>query len=144
MLVRIVRHYVPFSVVVLGAVEILILLGTMYLGVALRFPGGIDPNSELGAQILPILPKALVFAVVMFASIMAFGLYQREQQQSSAGYFGRCVASFLTGLLVMVLIFYAVPELYLGRGAFAFTFLLAFVGHLVARVVFLRLVDHKA
>lgn len=142
MLVRVVRHYVPLSLVVLGIIEVSMLFGAMYGGVTLRF-SGLDVGPEWADQVLPIFPKALIFAGVMFASMLAFGLYQREQQQKRPVYFGRCVASFLVGLFSMVLIFYAVPELYLGRGAFGFTFLLAFIGHIVSRIVFLRLVDHK-
>ena len=45
MLVRVVRHYVPLSLVVLGVIEVLMLFGAMYAGVALRFSGlDIEPK----------------------------------------------------------------------------------------------------
>jgi len=142
MLVRVLRHYVPVSLVALGAVEVLIFVGTMYLGASLRY-GFAGLNPEI-TQTLPLLPKAVVFAMVMLVAMTSFGLYQRETQQGDWGYYIRCIASFCAGLLTMSLVFYLVPELSLGRGAFALTMVLAFVGQITARVVFLRLADHDA
>jgi sugar transferase (PEP-CTERM system associated) len=142
MLVRVLRHYVPVSLVALGAIEVLIFVGAMYLGVSLRY--GLAGLSGEATQTLPVLPKALVFAVVMLVALTSFGLYQRENQQSDAGYYIRCITSFFAGLLAMSLVFYVVPELALGRGAFAFTMALAFAGHLAARLVFLKLADNEA
>jgi sugar transferase (PEP-CTERM system associated) len=143
MLVRVLRHYVPVSLVALGAIEAVILIGAMYLGVGIRYGiTGVTPDTA--AHIFQIFPKALVFAVVMMAAMTAFGLYQRENQHSDGAYYVRCGASFLAGFLLMVLIFYVVPPLSLGRGAFALTMALAFAGHLTARLIFLKLADHDA
>jgi sugar transferase (PEP-CTERM system associated) len=142
MLVRVLRHYVPVSLVALGAIEVLVFVGAMYIGVSLR--QGVAGLSGEATQTLPVLPKALVFAMVMLAALTSFGLYQRENQQSGAGYYIRCIASFFAGLLTMSLVFYVVPELALGRGAFALTMALAFAGHLAARLVFLKLADNEA
>ncbi len=143
MLVRVLRHYVPVSLVALGAIEASVFGAAMYLGVAIRFDGfQLDPESA--AQVFPIFPKALVFAIVMLVAMTTFGLYQREHQHGDWAYYVRCTLSFLAGLLLMALVFYLVPSLSLGRGAFAFTLVFAFIGHITARFIFLRLADHDA
>jgi sugar transferase (PEP-CTERM system associated) len=80
----------------------------------------------------------------MLGALLAFGLYQRENQQNELGYTVHLMISFLTGLLIMLIIFYVAPALTLGRGAFGLTVLFAFTGVLTARAVFLRLADRGA
>ncbi|MFQ5756758.1 MAG: TIGR03013 family XrtA/PEP-CTERM system glycosyltransferase [Acidiferrobacterales bacterium] len=143
MVVRVLRHYVPLSLVALGFAEALIFFGAMYLGVAARF-AGVDLSTEAASEIFPIFSKALVFALVMLGTLLAFGLYQRENQQNELSYTVCLIISFLTGLLIMMIIFYTAPAFALGRGAFGLTVLFAFTGVLTARAVFLRLADHGA
>ena len=143
MVVRVLRHYFPLSLVALGFAEALIFFGAMYLGVAVRFAGA-DLSPEAASAIFPIFSKACVFALVMLGSLLAFGLYQRENQQNELDYIVRLMIGFLTGLLIMMIIFYAAPALALGRGAFGLTVLFAFTGVLTARAVFLRLADRGA
>ncbi len=143
MLVRIFRHYVPISLVALGTIEALILFGAMYAGVAARF-SGFELNASTAASIFPIYPKALIFTVVILGTMIALGLYQRDSQQSDWGYYVRCGVSFVVGLFVITLIFYAVPSVSVGRGVFAYTLIFAFIGHITTRFVFLKVVDYEA
>jgi sugar transferase (PEP-CTERM system associated) len=142
MLVRILRHYVPVSLFALVAIEAFIFLFAIYFGVAIRF--GINPTPELGAEAHFLFPKAAVFTLVMLATMIAFGLYNRESQQRSYPHYFRCAGSFAAGLLVMMVVFFAIPALALGRGAFALAIVVAFVGHMAARVMFSRLADAHA
>lgn len=141
MLVRVLRRSVLLSLVGLGAIEGVVLIGAMYLGVAIRYgTTAVTPETSF----LAILPKALVFASVMLAAMTAFGLYKRENQDGNGGYYRRCALSFFAGLVLMALVFYVVPALALRQGAFALTVVLAFVGHMSARYLFLRLADRRA
>lgn len=137
-MVRIFRHYVPIQLLLLAALEGAIFYGSMYLGVGLRFAGGdID---EIGA----VYPRAIVFATVMLACLTAFGFYMRETPKGNWLYYARFMAAFLVGWVVMTLIFYVHPALFLGRGAFGLAFLFAFSGTALGRMVFFRLVDQQA
>jgi sugar transferase (PEP-CTERM system associated) len=114
-----------------------VLFASMYIGTAVRFSWE-DPSDfeSLG----PIFPRALIFTLVMLGIMTAFGLHQRDvKQEGEWGHPVRFAASFVVGLVVMLLIFYVVPPLLLGRGAFALVFLLAFVGTALTRLVFVRL-----
>jgi sugar transferase (PEP-CTERM system associated) len=76
----------------------------------------------------------------MLTIMTAFGLHQRDvKQEGEWGSLVRFVASFVAGLVVMLLIFYVLPQLLLGRGAFGIVFLFAFVGTALTRLVFVRL-----
>ncbi len=105
---------------------------------------GVDLSTEAASEIFPLFSKAFVFTLVMLGALLAFGLYQRENQRNELGYTGRLIISFLPGLLIMMIILYAAPALALGRGAFGLTVLFAFTGVLAARAVFLRLADRGA
>lgn len=134
-MVRIFRHYVPVQLLLLALLEAAIFYGSMYLGVALRF---FDIEYQ---AVLPIYPRALVFAAVMLSCMTAFGLYIRETPKGNWAYYARFMASFLLGWVAMTLIFYLAPGLFLGRGAFGLAFLFGFVGTAAARLVFFRVVD---
>jgi sugar transferase (PEP-CTERM system associated) len=143
MLVRVLRHYVPASLLALAALEASIFFFTVYLATAVRF-GAVQGSPELAAQVFPLFPKAAAFAIVMLGAMTAFGLYDRESQEHSFGYYVRCAGGFAAGTLVIMVVFYAVPTLALGRGVFVLAVVLAFAGHMAARVLCLRLVDTDA
>lgn len=137
-MVRIFKHYVPVQLLLLALLEGAVLIGSMYLGVALRFVG----NDYQG--VLPIFPRALLFAAVMLSAMTALGLYIRETPKGNWSYYARFMASFLLGWVAMALIFYIAPGLFLGRGAFLLAFVFGAVGTALTRSVFYRVVDQEA
>jgi sugar transferase (PEP-CTERM system associated) len=140
-MIRIFKHFVSGSLLLLAVGEVLILFSSMHVGVALRF-GKIHPGYIESVGLVP--PKALVFTFVMLAIMTAFGLYRRETGEEGAwGYYIRLMVSFLIGLIVMIFLFYVFPDLYLGRGAFGLAFLYAFAGIIFVRFLFLKFADHS-
>src|SRR5512135_3454050 len=113
-MIRLFKHYVPISILLLAMVEALILLSSVHVGVSLRF-ADIHPSHISSVGFLT--PKAVIFAIVILSIMTAFGLYQRHSaEQGPWADFIRVTASFSIGLIAMILIFYAFPDLYLGRG----------------------------
>jgi sugar transferase (PEP-CTERM system associated) len=137
-MVRVFRHYVPVQLLLLAALEAATLFASMYLGVALRFAG--HDIDELGA----IYPRAIAFSAVMLGCLTAFGFYMRETPKGNWSYYARFMAAFLVGWVVMTLVFYIYPGLFLGRGAFGLAFFFAFSGTALGRMVFFRVVDQQA
>ncbi len=131
------RHYVPRSFLMLGLIEAALLFGAIYMGVWLRFGG--EPGAS--DHIAPIFPKALFFVVVMSLTMTAMGLYQRNLRQGTGGVLMRLGLSFLLGFTIMSLVFYAVPSLFIGRGAFGLGFVVALFLVLGMRGTFYRMVD---
>ncbi len=140
-MIRLFKHYIPIPLLLLAIAEVIIFFSSTYIGVAFRFS---TLNVLDVASVAPIFPKALVFAFVMFSIMTGLGLYQREiKEEGDAGYYVRFIASFLVGWVVMTLIFYAFPGLYLGRGAFGLAFLCAIIGTALTRFLFVKLFDQN-
>ncbi|BAV34035.1 exopolysaccharide biosynthesis polyprenyl glycosylphosphotransferase [Sulfuricaulis limicola] len=136
-MIRLFKHYVPLPLFLMAVTEAVVLFASMYIGAVVRFSWE-DPSDieSLG----PIFPRALIFTLVMLSIMTAFGLHQRDvKQEGEWGHLVRFVASFVAGLVVMLLVFYVFPHLHLGRGAFGLVFLLAFAGTALTRLVFVRL-----
>ena len=63
-MIRVFRHYIPKSLVILGTCEFIILVVSVYLGVTLRFAGGFNPTDKL--LVGSVWPKALLYGLLMF------------------------------------------------------------------------------
>jgi len=133
-MIRFFRHYVSHSLLLLVTAEAFILSGAMYLGVHARF---IDA-AALPDELQPLLPQALAFTLVMLGLMTASGLYDIESQRGVRALLQRLGLSFGLGLMAMSLLFYLVPSLLVGRGAFLLSFGLALLGILLSRALFLR------
>jgi len=132
--IRFFRHYVPLNLLLLVLIEALILSGSIYAGVGVRFLDGHLIPPELD----PLLPKALAFALVMLGLMTASGLYDLEWQGGVRALLQRLGLSFGLGLVTMSLLFYFFPALLVGRGAFLLSFGLALLGILLSRALFIR------
>jgi sugar transferase (PEP-CTERM system associated) len=132
-MIRFFRHYVPTHTLLLVTLEGLILASSIYIGVSARF---MDSGQLAAAAAESFLPIAAVFSLVMLAIMTAFGLYTWEWMDGAKEIAIRIAASFLVGFVVMSLVFYIFPDLFLGRGAFALSFLFALCGVTLVRLAF--------
>jgi sugar transferase (PEP-CTERM system associated) len=139
MSIRIFRHYVPLPLLFLAVVEILILFGSLYLAAALRFVD-IDVHVHLPTgESVSVLPRAFVYVAVMMSVMTAFGLYRDDIRRDDRGYQARYVGAFLVGAFGMTVVFYLIPQTFIGRGVMAMAVAFSFVGSAAARIVFFRL-----
>jgi sugar transferase (PEP-CTERM system associated) len=140
MSVRIFGHYVSLPLLLLMLAEAVIHVVAVYLAVALRF---LDIHfviySPSGAPGW-LLPRALLYALVMLGVMTAFGLYGSALHKNDREYQVRFLASYPAGALVMMIIFYVIPASFLGRGTMALSFLFSLILAALARVVFFRIV----
>ena len=136
-MIRIFRHYIPGSYLLLGLIEALVLIAAVHGGVFIRLEGDIAGANET----FSLLPSALTFALVMISAMTAMGLYERNLREGLRGMVWRIAGAFFLGFLVMSIIFYLFPELLLWRGAFVLSWVLGLMGILSTRYIFLRLVD---
>jgi sugar transferase (PEP-CTERM system associated) len=138
-MIRIFRHYIPRSFIVLGLVEFFFLISSVYVGVWLRFIHDVQGRAEVE----PIATKAWLFAVIMLAAMIVVGLYQRNFREGMGGMLLRVAISAILGFALMSLAFYTFPNTFLGRGAFGLAFVIAFICIILVRVVFFRFVDEE-
>ncbi|MDH5648664.1 MAG: TIGR03013 family PEP-CTERM/XrtA system glycosyltransferase [Gammaproteobacteria bacterium] len=113
----------------------------MYAGIHLRFG---DFSSQTVIELGPLLPRAIVFTLVMLFIMVAMGLYEREIKEGDWSYYSRFMATFPIGFIAMTFIFYAIPGLFLGRGVLGISFLVAMAGTATIRFIFLSVVDSEA
>lgn len=137
MMIRIFKHYVSLQILLLLLAEGCMFVGVLYLSIALRFING---DFSQVSELIPILPKAITFGAVMLATQAAFGLYQREVILAGLDNLLRYLASFVVGMMLMVLVFYVFPGLFLGRGIMVLAAVFSFVGMVAVRYVFLHAV----
>jgi FlaA1/EpsC-like NDP-sugar epimerase len=131
---------IPPEIIILFLIDGLILLTSMYYGIALRYVIG-DPY-EYG-EILPVYPRAITYTVLMLAALSVMGLYDRSVLHERQGHLIRTLASFLIGAVLMLLTGYVVPGLFLGRGSIALTTVLAFTAIAMARYILFRYFDRS-
>lgn len=135
--VRIFRQYVRLPVLILAAIESLVLILAVYVGVWIRFPAS-------GGDIVgPIYTIPAVFAAVVMVSMIAMGLYQARSYPQKVGMLIKLMASFLLAAVQLVLLFYLFPSLHLGRGALAIAFLFGFLSLSMIRLLFYSVVGES-
>src|SRR5690606_13088619 len=130
--IRIFQHYWQLPRAILALVEAIVFFLAPYA--AVWVPGAPD---EIG----PLLPRALLFAGVLFVSMAAMGLYTSRQRSRLAGMLARVAASVIGGMMVVAIVFYVVPSLHIGRGTLLLTGVFAFAGAVIVRAVFDTVVD---
>ena len=132
------RHHIPTEFLVLGILEFLVLIVSLYLGLSLRFIG-YHWHEVLG----PFFPKAVAYAVIMQMSMLALGLYQRQTGRFVAVIVLRICGALLLGLIPLAMSFYIAPTLFLGRGVLALTVLISFILIIAVRLYFRKIVKER-
>ncbi|MBL4606401.1 MAG: TIGR03013 family PEP-CTERM/XrtA system glycosyltransferase [Pseudomonadales bacterium] len=137
-MIRLFNQYVRVPFLVLAALEFVIVILAVQLGTAIRF--GLAGWQNIST---PAISIVFVGAAVL-VSIMSMGLYQSRLREGYEGVLARLGMSCGAAMLILSLIFYIFPSLYLGRGVLGIVFLLSFVGLSALRYCFLKVVDEKA
>ena len=140
MLFRISNHYVSKIVSILLIVETLVFIVSVYLGAAIRFFESDFPNF---VKMENFLLTACAFALVMVFSMSAFGMYKHNYRENIRNTFLRLMPSFALGFSILTLIFYIVPDIYIGRGILGLVIIVAASLILLVRIIFYQLFKLK-
>lgn len=138
-MIRIFRHYVSTAYLSLMLVELATYFSAIFIGAHLRFlrAEGWQADSDWWIA-------ALLFALTMVSLNASVGLYQRTTQQGSLiNLLLRLSVSFMFAAVVMSLIFYAFPDLFVGRGIFGFALLFSLFATALVRYLFYQFVDSQ-
>ena len=124
----------------LAAVEAFFFATAPYLAAFIRFGIDLSELEEVGAaqQV-----ESAIFAGVLSLSAMAMGLYSRRLRAGNGGVLLRFGIALLSTLVIMALIFYVVPSLFLGRGLLGLAALISLTAFICTRYVFNRLSDDR-
>ena len=130
-MIRLFNHYLSVRLLLLTGLEAFVLFQSVVFGFELRVaePTGQSPYLE-----------AATFAAVMLTAMSALGLYQTHAEPFRTT-IHRLLIAYGLSLMVVSLLFYLVPQTYIGRGVMAWSTALAMCGVLLIRVLFFRLTD---
>jgi sugar transferase (PEP-CTERM system associated) len=119
-------------------VEFGLLVGCVYAAVALRFWGDTDVQSAFGST---VHWHALLVAGVLILAMAALGLYQVHLRATWLGRLSRQGVAFVLGWIALTVLYYVIPETYLGRGVLGIALVLGCMVVAGWRVAFLGFVD---
>ena len=141
--VKIFKNYLR---VPLAAIEALIFFMSVYGAAFIRFQEANVEYKELvtaynGGDINII---AIIYCFVMMLSMVALGHYKTHQDISASIFAGTVVRVFISlflGSIVLVILFYMLPDIYMGRGFQLIALMLSFMGIIFVRLYFLQTID---
>ena len=135
-MLRISNHYISKVVFSLLFLEVLILIGSFYAGVGLRFYDGDDFALP---QMDHFFMSACVFAAAIVFSMSALGMYQIDFKGGlGTPFFLQLMPSFVMGFCILTLVFYVAPDLYFGRGILFLVFVISGTGIVLTRAMLLK------
>lgn len=138
-MIRIFRQYIPKSLLILIAAETVILFGSVYVGMILRF-FDLNPTDKL--LVGHLWTKALLYTLVMLFAMGGMGLYQRGLRDDFRNVALRLGLAFLLGLLLMVVIVQTLPAMSIGGTTSALAFVSSAVGVIAFRLVMYQFAEH--
>lgn len=120
-MLRVFHHFVPKLSSTILIAEFLILLGSLYLSLAIlaranHFPPGAGT---------PFLLSTVVFAVVMVLSMAALGMYHLGPKAGLKKVVNSLIPAFLVGLLMLALLFHLIPYILIERDVLLLSSLLS-------------------
>ncbi len=120
------------AVRLLWLAEVLVLVLAVMAAAWIRFHG--DPESHINfAEQAPI--RALLVALCITGAMAAFGLYQVHVRHNRMDFMLRAILSFALGGVALVVLYYLIPQTYIGRGVLAMSLAIGLVGVVLVRVL---------
>ena len=143
MRIRVFGHFVYISIVALAIAEAMVFFAAVYGAALVRFDGTLKFLADSSKFNGELWPRALLFSAVTTTCLLAFGLYSARQRARLIGIALRLVLAVLMAFVVTSSLFYLIPALWIGRGVVALAASGAFLGMLVSRSIFSRVVDEN-
>ena len=140
-MIRLFKHYVPHSVLLLGVIDVLLLLAAGEAGWLLRLwqIGGVaDPADAQRA------PHLLTFAVVLQLAMVGVGVYWVDALRSMRVAAARLVVAVSLGVLLLALVFFLWPAVTFWRSNLLYAMALALALLFAARLAFGRALGGEA
>jgi len=137
-MIRFLRQQATRWLVIMGFVEFFLL--TMAVALAMRLRYVADPIGYASYS-HHVVERGALFAASIILGMFALGLYQAQLRESLTGMFLRQVVGFMLGAFFLAILYYALPQAYIGRGVFALAVVGGLVSVVVCRVFFFNLMD---
>lgn len=136
---KIFRSYLKTPFLILLIIEICVLFFSLYLAAYIR---SIFSETIVFLQVIDTLwIQAAILSTLTSIAMLSTGLYQGQIREGVSGVFIRIVVSFIASGLLLSLVFYALPDLYIQRGLSGLALIQAFFIIATIRAIFLEIVD---
>jgi sugar transferase (PEP-CTERM system associated) len=116
---------------VLWLMEMLVVVLSVALASRLRFVHDPDTYAEFARY---ALARGLLVAVFLTGAMAAFGLYQVHLRHNRIDFVLRLLLSFVLGGAALLVVYYAIPQAYIGRGVLALTLAMSLCGVAILRL----------
>ena len=139
-LIRLFKHYVPHTVLLLGLIDFAILMVAGEAGWILRLwqlVGDADPA-------IARLPHLLTFAVTLQLAMVGVGVYGVDSLQSMRVATARLVVAISLGVLLLAFVFFMLPAVTFWRSNLFYAMLFAMIGLFTARLLIGRALGGEA
>ena len=122
----------------LALVEFALLAACVYAAVVLRYWGDIGTQTSFGSA---LGWRAPLVAAILIVSMAALGLYQVHLRAGWLGRLSRQGVAFMLGWVALTVLYYAIPDAYIGRGVLGIALALGYLAVALWREAFLGFVD---
>lgn len=140
-MLRWVREQGARWMMVLAAFELLVLIISLIVAMNLRYMNAPEDLAEFSIW---LELRATIFGLVIVAAMAAVGLYLPNLRENRLGMFVRQIMGFAAGGIAVALVFYMIPQLYVGRSVILIALGISFPLVVVGRLLYLRLIDMHA
>jgi sugar transferase (PEP-CTERM system associated) len=140
-MLRFLRQQIVRWLLLLGLSEFLLLALSLNLAMYLRYFMSPDELTEF-SRYLP--QRSFAFAAIILLGMAALGGYRPHLRTSLFGLMARQAVAFVLGGIGLIVLYYVVPQAYVGRGVMGIALLLGFVLVAIFRVLFMRMVEISA
>jgi sugar transferase (PEP-CTERM system associated) len=130
-MIRLFKHYVPHTVILLGLIDFLLLILAAEAGWLLRIwqiDGEIDPDATR-------LPLLLTFAATLQLAMVGVGVYGADSVHALRVSVPRLFVSVSLAVLLLALIFFLVPAISFWRSNLLYAMLFALAGLFLVRLL---------
>ncbi len=134
-MIRIFKHYVPSSLLLLALLECVWLLMAAELSWRLRV-------SQVSRSIAPTSDRFVelgLFGLIIMLSMIAVGYYRADCYRSLQMSFVRLLAALFFGAVALAVIFFFLPDVITWRSVFLYACLASIIGLTLLRGIFIRL-----
>ena len=138
--IRLFKHYVPHTVLLLGLIDFVLLMLSAEGGWLLRewqIGGGLDPEVSR-------LPNILAFAVSLELAMVGVGVYALDALRSMRFAVARLIVAISLGALLLSVIFFVAPWVTFWRSNLLYAMLIALLLLTGARILLGRTLDGEA
>jgi sugar transferase (PEP-CTERM system associated) len=137
-MVRLLRQQARRWMAFIAAIDATLLMAAVSCAARVRYNGDADSYAIVADH---LGWRAGLFTGTILLCLFALGLYQAQTRETPRGVFVRQVVAFAIGAIALAILYYALPQAYIGRGVLALAMLFGLTAVGLWRVLVVNLMD---